>query len=841
VGLSEYRRKRRFDRTPEPEGGASEEERLRFVVQKHRASHLHYDLRLELDGVLKSWAVPKGPSLDPADKRLAMRVEDHPLDYRAFEGTIPPGNYGAGTVMVWDEVPYTSSDVGDLPAAERALRAGLKAGKLSINMRGHKLKGEFHLVKTRGPARSGKEDPWLLMKRPGADARKEDVRALDRSAVTGRSLEEIEAGLARAKKPRRAAVSIPAEAPRSPFPRDVRPMLATPVDAPFDRQNWVFEVKWDGYRAIAEIERGRVRLYSRHLLSFNEKFAPVAESLRAFGRNAVLDGEVVCVDAQGRARFQLLQNYQKTGRGKLLYYVFDVLHLDGRDLRGLPLLERKALLAKALPPLPNVRLSDHVRGAGEAFFREAARRDLEGVVAKDGASPYREGQRGRDWLKIKTAMRQEAVIGGFTEPRGGRKHLGALVLGVFEAGRLRYIGHAGGGFDEKTLRAVHARLKPLAQDVCPFEDRPKTNAPVRWVRPEAVCEVAFREWTDDGSMRQPVFLGLREDKRPAEVRREAAQPPPRVYARTDKEKDRNVEIGGHVVHLTRLDKVFWPAERYTKGDVIEYYRDMAPVILPYLVDRPQSLHRHPDGIDGESFYHKDMGGQAPKWVRTVTFRSEGEDRDIAYMLCQNEAALAYMANLGCIELNPWNSRYRRPDRPDYMIIDLDPDDIEFEAVIEAALAAKEVLEQAGAECICKTSGATGLHVCVPLGARYTYDQAKDFAQIVAFLVQRRLPRSTSVERMPARRRRRVYLDYLQNRRGQTLAAPYSLRPRPGAPVSAPLRWKEVRRGLNPVSFNLKTIKRRVEETGDLWKPVLDSSVDLKDCLERLEGSLKRRP
>jgi bifunctional non-homologous end joining protein LigD len=849
MGLQEYRAKRHFGRSPEPRGRPrGRRGSLRFVVQKHAASRLHYDFRLELDGVLKSWAVPKGPSLDPGDRRLAIMVEDHPLDYRTFEGVIPPGNYGAGTVMVWDAGRYRPAGAAARGDPEAAIREGLDRGRLSFVLDGEKLRGEFSLVKLR----RGDENAWLLIKKADEWASGADLTADERSAASGRTLEEIareqgvRVGRSRAgtwkavkRRPRKAVVR---GAPEAPMPHRVRPMRATLVDEPFDRPGWLFELKWDGYRAVAEVSADGVALYSRNHKPFEERFAPIVASLRGLGHEAVLDGEIVVVDQQGRSDFQLLQNYQKTGRGRLRYYVFDLLYLDGRDLRRLPLRRRKALLGRILKGLSGVFPSEHIEGQGVALFEAAVARGLEGVMAKDGNSPYREGVRGPEWLKIKTRRRQEAVIGGFTEPRGSRQHVGALLLGVYEGDDLVYIGHTGGGFNTAGLAEMRARLEPFVQRACPFLKKPTANAPVHWVAPRLVCEVTFQEWTQDGIIRQPIFLGLREDKAPRAVRREVPRPvaavtpavkaSPRKRAGNAAKRRRTTQPPGPV--LTHLDKVYWPDKGYTKGDLVEYYREMAPVILPYLRDRPQSLHRHANGIAGPSFFQKDVSRQPPPaWVMTVAVPSGSGGRDVRYVLCQDEPTLLYLANLGCIELNPWNSRVGSLDRPDYLVIDLDPEAVPFARVVQTARMVHRTLDRAGAASLCKTSGKRGLHVFVPLGARYDYDQAKQFAEIIAGLVHGLLPGTTSVVRSPSLRQGRVYLDFLQNRRGQTLAAPYSARPHAGATVSAPLRWQEVRKGLDPGRFTIKTMAMRLDAVGDLWQPVLKASIDLADCLERL--------
>jgi bifunctional non-homologous end joining protein LigD len=622
-------------------------------------------------------------------------------------------------------------------------------------------------------------------------------------------------------------------------PHFVKPMLATTVDDAFDRDGWLFEVKWDGYRAIAEIKKGQVRLYTRNQKSLNEAYAPIVRSLEKLEHDAIIDGEIVVLDDGGKSHFQLLQNYLKTRRGALVYYVFDLISLDGKDLRKEPLRRRKQLLQKLVARLPNVRFSEHVETHGKAFFDSAGKHGLEGILAKNADSPYREGIRGRDWLKIKTHRRQEAVIGGYTEPRGSRKSLGALVLGVYEGDELVYVGHTGTGFDTRTLADVHARLTPLEQPTSPFTRRPKTNAPVHWVKPALVCEVRFQEWSDDGLMRMPVFLGLREDKEPKTVRREKERPvqevvdmkPERSNSATNTTAD-----SAPTVKLTNLNKVYWPDEGYTKGDLIEYYDSVADFILPYLKDRPQSLNRHPDGITRENFFQKDVSRTPPPpWVRTVSIHSGHAGRDIRFIVGDDRPTLLYLANLGCIELNPWHSRMQSLERPDYAVIDLDPEQIAFAEVVKAAIEVRKTLKKVGAPCFCKTSGKRGLHIYVPLGAKYDYEQAKSFAEIVANFVHARLPHTTSVIRQPARRQGRVYLDYLQNPRGQTLAVAYSVRPHRGATVSTPLKWSEVSRRLDPSRFTIRTVPKRLDKVGDLWEGVLGDGIDLGACLARLRS------
>jgi bifunctional non-homologous end joining protein LigD len=872
VSLEEYRRKRDFEQTPEPEGATPEEGgALRFVIQRHDATRLHYDLRLEIDGVLKSWAVPRGPSLDPADKRLAVRTEDHPLDYLDFEDVIPKGSYGAGTMIIWDRGTYRVPEARDRRHAEELMQRGEEKGKLVIWLEGEKVRGAFHLVRMRG-----EKNQWLLFKGSDEHAAGSGLPGDDRSVKSGLTADELR---------RRGSGEGPRHgidleeldlrgARKAPMPSGVEPMLATLSAEPFDAEDWIYEIKWDGFRAIAEVRRGEARLYSRSQTRFESEFAPLVRELELLDFDAVIDGEIVVLDEQGRGQFSLLQKYRRTGEGTLVYYAFDILHLEGYDLRSLPLVRRKELLARILPPLPRLRYSNHIPARGVAFFRQAAESGLEGVIAKEGQSLYRAGRRSEAWQKFKARPCQEAVIGGFTAPRSGRQFFGALLLGVYEDESLIYVGHTGTGFDQETLADLRARLEPLRRSTSPFAVEPKGNAPATWVEPELVCEVQYASWTESGILRQAAYLGLREDVDPRTVRREEITalaghpparegqpadeappaaattepspgpfpgpeaPPRRVYGPRTK-KAVNVEAGGRQVPVTSLEKVLWPDDGLTKGDLIAYYQRMAPVIVPYLVDRPQSLHRFPAGIHGESFFHKDID-YAPDWVQTANLTSGSSPEGVNYLLCQDEATLVYMANLGCIELNPWNSRVGSLDQPDWLVFDLDPGEIAFREVVRTALAVHEILESLEVLHLPKTSGATGLHIYVPLAARYTYEQALKFGLIVGHLVHSRLPDITSLDRDPRRRRQKIYIDLYQNRRGQTLAAPYCLRPRPGAPVSTPLRWSEMTPDLDPRQFSIHSIQERVDALGDLWREVLGPGVDMEGALERLQELWQRQ-
>ncbi len=843
MSIEEYRKKRDFQQTPEPPGEIKTggEGPLRFVVQKHQASHLHYDFRLELNGVLLSWAVPHGPTLDPSERRLAMRTEDHPLAYRDFEGIIPEGSYGAGTMMVWDRGTYHAPGAAGRTDNQRQMQRGLEIGHIHVILEGGKLKGEFHLIRLKKD-----EKDWLLIKADDAYATELDILTEDRSVLSGLSLEEIRAsaGEELAKEEPEPPTHIDLSqfdltgAIRSPMPTQITPMAAHLAGEPFENPDWLYEIKWDGFRGVAEVHPREANLYSRHQLDYQKEFPTIVEELQKLGFDAVLDGEVVVVDKSGRSDFLLLQEYRKTGQGTLVYYVFDLLYLEGYDLMTLPLYRRKEILRAILPDLARVKYSDHIEGQGMAFYKTAIDHGMEGVMAKEKNSLYEPGVRSGRWLKIKTHRRQEAVVGGYTEPRGNRPDLGALLLGVYdEKGNLVFIGHTGGGLSHQDLGEIKETLKSLMRDTSPFHTTPHTNQPATWVEPELVCEVRFAEWTAAGMMRQPIFAGWRPDKDPRDVRREMPVPvslKPEPSHIKQEEQSRVEEIDGHLVPMTNLQKLYYPEDRLTKGDVIEYYRAMARYILPYLRDRPLFLRRYPNGIHADSFFQKDAE-ETPDWVQTVEIELGTSGNKINYLVCQDTATLTYIANLGAIELHPWNSRIGKLEYPDYLVFDLDPWSRPFTDVIEVALQFHQILGEIEVSSLVKTSGQTGLHIFIPMGARYTYEQGRQFATLIARLVNARLPEITSMERSPQKRKGKMYLDVLQNRTGQALIAPYSLRPQAGAPASTPLRWAEVRPGLNPQDFNFHTVQPRVAELGDLWKGVLGPGVDIEGSLEQLKS------
>lgn len=830
--MNEYQKKRDFSATSEPSGkkkAGAEKDALEFVVQKHQATRLHYDLRLELYGVLKSWAVPKGPSLNPADKRLAIQVEDHPFDYRTFEGTIPEGSYGAGDVIVWDAGTYEVAGADNRQDSEAKIAKDLEKGHLDIILHGKKLKGEFVLIRTKGE--DGKQ--WLLMKKKDQYASDEDVTAKDKSILSHR---KIAPKISRSKSPKEIKPRTPGK--KQKMPAMVKPMLATLVDEPFNGKDWLYEIKWDGYRVLSMLQEGKVKLFSRSGQNFNSQFPSIVEELEKLSIEAWLDGEIVVLNEKGLPSFQMLQNYGRHAKGNLVYYVFDILYLNGKDLKSLPLLERKEILKSVLPENhPAIWYCDHISNKGIAFFKQAAKKGLEGIIAKRIESHYLEGKRSKSWLKIKTHLRQEAIICGFTSPKGSREYFGSLLLGVYENKVLTYVGHTGTGFDRRMLSNIYARLSPLIQPNCPFKNIPKNRAAVTWVKPELVCEVSFAEWTGDGHMRQAVFIDFREDKKPQEIAREkelSVSQATKNEKKTAPKKSPKKTSQKSELELTNLDKVFWPKEKYTKGDLIDYYRQVAPLILPYLKDRPESLRRYPNGIEKEGFFQKDAS-YPPEWMKTFRIHHHHENRDVNYYVVENEKGLLYLANLGCIDFNPFLSRIDSLEYPDYLVLDLDPEDISFDKVVEVALTIHEVLEKWEIPSVCKTSGKRGMHIYIPLGAKYKYEESVNFGKLIAYIVHKMLPDITSVERSPKDRQKKVYLDYLQNNFGQTVVAPYSVRATPGATVSTPLKWSEVKPGISPQDFTIQTVLPRFKKTGDLFKLAQGRGIDLKKILKKIEG------
>jgi bifunctional non-homologous end joining protein LigD len=789
MSLAAYKTKRNFATTKEPAGSKEKKAGFRFVVQRHDASHLHYDFRLELGGVLKSWAVPKGPPVKAGEKRLAVMTEDHPVDYIHFEGVIPKGNYGAGRVKIWDRGLFQVYGVNGRLLADPTIRRQLRQGELSFFLEGKKLKGEYVLVRMKET-----EKNWLLIKK------KSTRRSVAKERITVSSRQNKTDKPVRVKK-------------------FISPMMASAVKEPFDDPDWLFEIKWDGYRAIAETGKN-LAFYSRNGQDFRKKFKDIATALEQIKTGSALDGEVVALDEKGIARFQLLQQAADSPGQELLYYVFDLLRLNGKSIMDLPLLQRKELLKNLLGKHPLIRYCDHVRENGIAFFAAAKKEGLEGILAKQCESSYEPGYRTRQWLKIKTINTTEALIAGYTAPRGNRPGFGALVLAGKKGKEYFYRGHAGTGFSGKVLTDLKRKMDKFKAGHSPFTNEVPLNAPVTWLRPELVAEIGYGEITKDGLFRHPVFLRLRDDKDQSMLNEEIP---------VQMAKKNNAPV------FTNEQKVYWPDEGYTKGDLISYYEKMASFILPHLKGRPLSLNRYPNGIKQPGFFHKDAGEKVPSFVDVFKVKSESSDKVIDYIVCNNKSTLLYLANLGCIDMNPWNSTTRSATHPSWMVIDIDPSPKNsFTQVVDVALATHAVLTRAKVDCYCKTSGATGLHVYVPLNNKYDYEQSKGFAQLVATLVHEELPAITTLERPLARRRGRIYIDYLQNRIGQTLASVYSVRPVAGAPVSTPLQWKEVKHSLDPARFTIENTFRRVEKQGDLFKPVIGKGISIEKTLRMLE-------
>ncbi|HEX5152628.1 MAG TPA: DNA ligase D [Parafilimonas sp.] len=682
----------------------------------------------------------------------------------------------------------------------------------------------------------------------------------------------------------------------APFPANLSPMLATLVDKPFDEPGWLYEIKWDGYRAVVYLHNGEVEMRSRNNKSFNEKFYAVYNALHQWKINAVLDGEIIVINDKGISNFGDLQNWRSEADGELILYLFDILWLDGYSLINLPLTERKEILKTVVPDVGIIRISESFEADATAFFQVAKKLNLEGIIAKKAGSVYTPGKRTKDWLKIKTGKRQEVIIGGFTNNEGSNKLFSALLVGVKEKGRLRYTGKIGTGFSDKLQEEMMRLFKPLITRKMPFDHEPDINKPSRfrpnppkaiatWVKPELVCEVSYAEITSDGVMRHPSFEGMRMDKNVKDVhlekekstediitKRESVSSKNKINdmkkkaAKTVKrsgdisvatkllkgagnkerktllnptEKSQTKNINGHHITFNNLDKIYYPAikgqKAVTKRDMINYYYQVAPVMLPYMKDRPQTLIRYPDGITGESFYQKDVTGKVPDWVVQFPYSSDaGGNRN--FMVCTNEASLLLIASLGSLEMHPWSSRIQKPDHPDWCILDLDPGDkTTFEQVIQAAQQIKQVLDAIGADAWCKTSGATGIHIYIPLGAKYTYEQSKEFGRVLVTIVQSQLPAFTSIERIVQNRKGKMYLDFLQNRPQATLAAPYSLRPKPGATVSMPLHWDEVKKGLKMKDFTIFNAVERIKEQGDIFKGVIGKGINLKKVLKNINS------
>ena len=824
VTLRDYRSKRDPGQTPEPFGSGAAGTGQLFVVQKHAARRLHYDLRLEMDGVLKSWAVPKGPSVHAHERRLAVQVEDHPLEYADFEGVIPKGNYGAGNVIVWDRGWYRLA--GPLSPSEQ-----IEQGKLEVEFFGARMRGRWTLVRLKQ-----KEKDWLLLKKADAYAGSEELtERYPTSVLSGLTVEEIHNTEARIAA-LRARLAAHCPVPRAVHPTAQSFMLATLAEKPFSGRDWLFEIKYDGVRVFAYRERERIELYGRSKERVTERYPEVTRALSALPfTRFLLDGEVIALDESGRPSFQRLQQRMHATNAQEIRFrstsvpvtgvFFDCLSLEGYDLRSLALETRKEFLQRMLPEHGIIQFTPWFLEHGEALFEAASEQRLEGIVAKRIKSLYA-GRRSTDWIKVKCQRRQEFVIGGYTAPRGGRAFFGALHLGVYEGSQLVYVSKVGSGFSAEILAQVWQKLEPLGQPASPFHAKSPAGRGHYWVAPSLVCEVRFSDWTRDGGLRHPIFMGLRTDKRPEECQREIGAPlGPDAVSASPK------------VIITNPKKVFWPDEGYTKEDMIAYYESVAPFLLPYLRDRPLVLTRYPDGIKGKSFFQKDAPEFVPAWVQTERIYSKDADREIDYFIVNDTETLKYVANLAAIPLHIWSCRIGSLERPDWLILDLDPKGAPFTDVVEVARATHKILKDLEVASYVKTSGATGLHILIPTGGNYSHQEAKDFSRLLASFVAESIPQIATIARPLRTRAGKVYIDWGQNGFGKTIVAPFSLRPLPFAPVSFPLRWQEVTKKLEPRRFTLKTAPARLRKFVDPGARILTDSLDMAGTLKKLAQRL----
>ncbi|MGN5953300.1 DNA ligase D [Sphingobacterium lactis] len=829
--LGTYQKKRDFSKTSEPSAEdkstskslKGKKKKLIFTIQRHHATRLHYDFRLEVDGVLKSWAVPKGPSLNPKDRRLAVQVEDHPLDYADFEGTIPKGNYGAGTVIVFDHGTYDFLEAKD----EKEFLKNLEAGSIKFSLNGKIFKGEFALVRMK----NDEENQWLLIKHKDNYATDQSFDAENLVAKGVKQAGQDFKKKAPTKKSENTKIIDEQE-------QEVQsPMLSKlATDLPLE-EGWLYEKKFDGFRAICSIKNGKVELISRNGNKLTKKYPSLIKALKAISQDVVLDGEIVIEDKQNNPNFQLLASGEPIDKKlNLVYYVFDALFLNGVELQSYSLLERKEILHLLFKKIESeqIQLVEPLSLEANKLIAHAEKLHWEGIMAKRADSTYQAGKRSSAWLKVKLRQTQEAIICGYTEPQGGRSKFGALVLGINKPDGLHYIGNCGTGFNEGMLKDLHAEFSKIVSKTKPFpkEEKVAKEAQVTWLKPELVCDVYYSEWTADQHLRHPVFKGLRTDKKADQVEIETKN---ELAMENDEQKEKQKELtfGKKKVSLTNLQKIYWPEEKISKGDMLNYYETIAPYILPYLKDKPISMHRFPNGIDQQSFFQKDVEpDQLPEWIKTTEVYSKSTDKHIDYMLCNDEASLLYIANLGSIEINPWLSTYKVPDKPQFAVLDLDPNGADFTEVKAVALTVKAIIDKINLPGYIKTSGSTGLHIYFNVNQKYDYDIVRDFVQLIAELAQQKHENTTSLIRDPKKRKGLIYLDYLQNNQGQTIAAPYSVRPKPGATVSAPLAWKEINDKLDIKDFDIFNMVERAK-VNDPWSTIWKDTVDLKKALAML--------
>jgi len=903
--LAEYRRKRDFKKTAEPAGDSKPRRtsHLRFVVQKHAASHLHFDLRLELDGVMKSWAVPKGPSTDPSVKRLAMQVEDHPIDYNTFEGTIPQGEYGGGTVLLWDRSTYAPDEsTGDDEAAVREMYA---RGNLKITFFGKRMRGSYSLVRMKHSrnGQSSSKPQWLLIKHRDEFASTDDIVAENMtSVVTGRTMEEIAAGKSKVWRSNRSSSATTTSSekakPSTASVPDLEPMYAS-IGTEIPGEGWTFEPKYDGIRVLAFVTPSEVRLVTRNGKDKSQQFPEITEALESTAakrkKSFVVDGEIVVLIDGQPARFQelqsrlhvknphLIERYRTTTPACLI--LFDILMVGDKVLLDEPWLARRAELLEQFGKLTSdhIQITESIEGHGQKMLQLARKQGWEGIIAKRATSTYQPGVRSKSWLKLKVEFRQEFVVGGFTEPRNSRQYLGALLLGYFDHGRLIYVGHTGGGFTGAELAEMYRRLKPLERKTSPFAEVPRTNEKVHWVKPEVVVEVKFSEWTADGKLRQPIYLGTRDDKDPQEVGREkesvqkkesrktgssakvgsksrarkrihaertllpsargtAAQrgrgtgsPRASELARLvrslqeieDDNGSGTIEVEGKDLAVTNLNKVFFPRKKLTKGDLMRYYVTVVPLVLPVMKDRPLVLKRFPNGVEGPSFFQQNAG-DTPEGVRVERIKTQGGSANLR-IVGGDLSTLLYTVQLGSISVDPWHSRVQSLDFADYAIIDLDPGPrATFGRVIQVARLVKDTLDRLGLHAALKTSGSSGIHIYLPLPPKTPNESATLVAQIIATQVAEANPKVATIERaVKARAATAVYVDYLQNILGKTVAGAYSARANPEALVSTPLEWEELADDLDPRDFTIETTPARFAKVGDIWAAALKKPNSLK--------------
>ncbi|MDO6811140.1 DNA ligase D [Zobellia galactanivorans] len=804
MSLKKYSDKRNFDNTPEPKGELQPvSKNQRFVIQRHAARRLHYDLRLEINGALKSWAIPKGPSMNANDKRLAVRTEDHPLEYLTFHGTIPKGNYGAGNMIIWD----TGTFEVDRTETDKELTEQLAVGTIKLIFYGNKIRGRFALVLTTSKNDS---EQWLLIKK------KDDF------AITTFYDAESLVPVTETRKKKFSSKLSPGSI--------IQPMLASNSKEIFNDPNFIYELKWDGYRVISHITDGKVLLQSRNGINYNSKFSKLHDELAAIEHDVILDGEIVLVDSDGVSQFSELQNYPNSN-GELRYYVFDMLFLNGHGMLDLKLTERKSLINEIIGGLTITQYCDHIEGMGTALFNKALEAGMEGVMAKEKKSNYVVGFRTEKWLKIKGIQSTDAIICGYTESNNGPEFIGSLILGQHVDNDLKYIGNCGTGFTDKSRRELQMLLSNYEIEERTFKKKiPLKGRIPHWIQPILECEVTYSERTKNGLLRNPVLKRIKTEIPKTHTDKNA----PTIQTKKSSSSKEVITIDGFKVPISNLDKIYWPQSKLTKYDLIDYYLNISEYILPHLIDRPQNLHRHPNGIDQESFYQKD-NEHLPEWFETVSVYSKSSEREINYLLCQNTASLIYLANLGCIEINPWSSRIKNLDQPDYGIIDLDPpENMDFKHVVTVANEFHKILNDLHIQSFCKVSGSKGIHIYLPMSQKYSYVEVRNFIKLLCHLVEERLPTLTTLERTINKRRGKIYLDYLQNRRGHTIASVHSVRPIRKAPISAPIHWDELNGKLEPRKFLMNDYGKRLKSEGDLFYKIIGSDFDMQKALSKID-------